>query len=295
MSRTIGRAAVIVCLLTLAAAPSADDVVAKSGDIVLTTADARALIAHSDPATRARIAQDPAALVELVRSRVLQLRLLTEAQANKWDQNPDVVYRVNQARDSIVADTYLDSVSHPDSDYPSDADIAAAYEANKARFVIPRQYHLLQIFIAVPADAPARTSDDAQKKLRDLQQQLAHGRGDFATTASQYARDARSGSAGGDLGWVREDQLVPAVKTAVAGLAEGATSDPVRTQDGWHLLKLLATRPAGTQPLPDVHDAIADALRRARTAENARRYLDQMQRTTPVQVNEIALSHAATP
>jgi parvulin-like peptidyl-prolyl isomerase len=41
---------------------------------------------------------------------------------------------------------------------------------------------------------------------------------------------------GGDLGWLREDQLIPAVRTAAAGLQEGAVSEPVRAPDGWHVL-----------------------------------------------------------
>jgi peptidylprolyl isomerase len=288
----------VAALLSLvAAAPLApsDQVIAQCGGITLTAADLRNLLASAEPDLRQRLTHDPAALAEFVRAHILQTELLGMAQASKWDQRPDIAARAEQAHDTVITESYLASVTAPDPEYPSDADVQAAYDANKSRFMIPRQYHLAQIFIAVPSNAPRQVDEDARKRLRDLRQQLAKPRADFAEAARSESQDVASATKGGDLGWLREDQLLPVVRDAVSGLQDNALGEPVRAADGWHLLKLLGTRPAAAEPLTDVRGAIVQALRRQKAARNAQAYLTELQRKQPIQINEIGLSQAAQP
>ena len=87
--------------------------------------------------------------------------------------------------------------------------------------------------------------------------------------------------------------MLPAIKAAVAGLADNAVSDPVRAPDGWHLIKLLETKPAAPAALADVRDTIVRSLRQQKAAENARAYIQQMQSREPVELNEIVLAHVS--
>ena len=271
-------------------APLSSGVIAEAGDATVTLGDVQQLLAHLDPAVRERIAKDRNALVELVRSQLARQELLDAARARKWDQQPDVAYRAAMARDSVIVDTYLAALTQPDPAYPSDADVQAAYNANKARFVVPRQYHLMQIFLAVPQDASKQANDAARTRLRDLKQHLSRSPANFAETARRVSQDKGSAQHGGDVGWVREDQLVPAIRDAVAGLPDGAISDPIRAPDGWHLIKLLGIRPAAVAPLAEVRESLVKLLRQQKASDNARAYLQQMQAKTPAEINEIALS-----
>jgi peptidylprolyl isomerase len=290
--------AVLLALFTtlaVAATPApdaADPIVAQRGDITLTASAVRDLVAATEPDERTRLEKDPTALAQFVRNYMLNQVLFAEAKAAKWDERPDIAARAERARQNAITETYLASVSQVEAGYPSEADVESAYESNKQRFMVPRQYHIEQIFVAVPATAGAKAEDDAQKKIADIRQQLAKKGADFAEMARKQSEDRTSAPKGGDLGWVREDQLIPAIKPIVTGLPENAMSDPVRSPDGWHLLKLLGTRPAGPAPLADVHDAIVASLKQERQQQNARAYFSTLLRKDPVQINEIQLSHS---
>jgi peptidylprolyl isomerase len=284
-------AAAAALLLASGQSPAPDAVVAQAGDVSLTVAAARRLLAEQTPEARQQALDDPAALTRLVRASLLRALVLQAARAKKWDQNPEIAAQADAARDAVIVDTYLASLTQPPAGYPSEAEVQAAYDANRARLLLPRQYELSQIFIAVPADAPTAAQDDAQHKLHEVTEKLRK-RGDFAELARQLSDDHASAAKGGDLGWLREDQLIPAVRTAAAGLQEGAVSEPVRAPDGWHVLKLLHTKPAGPAPLSAARDQLVSALRRGRTAERERAVLEEMVHREPIQIDEIQLRRA---
>jgi parvulin-like peptidyl-prolyl isomerase len=228
-------------------------------------------------------------LPRLVRGQLLQMLLLNEAHAKQWDQKPDVTLRANQAHDSVVVNSYLASQTAPPADYPSDAEVQVAYDANKPRFMQPRQYQLAQIFVALPAGAARQAEDDTQKKLRDIRQQLSKPHADFAAIARRLSEDHASADKGGDLGWLREDGLVAPIRDAVASLPDNAVSDPIRAADGWHIIRMVGTRAASPAPLADVRDQIVRALRQQRMAQNERAFVDDLLRKQPIQLNEIEL------
>ena len=95
------------------------------------------------------------------------------------------------------------------------------------------------------------------------------------------------------MGWLTEKQLVPAVRDAVSGLLEGALTEPVCVENGCHVVKLLATRPAGPVPLAEVHDALVRALRQQKQAELERAYTSGLLAKQPVAIDEIQLSRMA--
>jgi peptidylprolyl isomerase len=301
--RTPGRWAAPVLAMLLAVAPAlaqtpsaADPVVAQRGAITLTASQVRSMVANADPQLRHELQTDPAALDKLVRDRLLQLSVLVEAHDHQWDTRPEVVWRADQARDNAIAQSYVASLTQPDPSFPSEAEVQAAYAANKGRLVMPRQYHLAQIYLAVPPGAPGTADATAQKRLADMRAELRGGRADFATLARRQSDDHASAPNGGDLGWVREDQVLPAVRGVVAGLlADGSVSEPIRAGDGWHLVRLLGTRPAAPATLAEVHDALVRALRQQRQQQNTQAYVDGLLRQEPIRLDEIQLSGLAKP
>ncbi len=283
-------AAALLCGPASAPALAQDDpVVAQQGDVTLTAGAIRDMVRFADPALRQKLDTDPAALGLLVRDRVLQLSVLARAKASNFDQRPDVAWRADRAREAVITDAFVASVTQPDPSYPSAADVQSAYEANKAKLVIPRQYRLSQIFVAVPVDAAKSADDAARAKAADARAQAVRARADFAAIARKASEDSATAAKGGDLGWLREDQLVPAVRSVVSGLSEGAVSDPVRAADGWHVLKLDGTRPAGPVPLDTVRDRLAQVLRQQKQQDLAQAYLTDLQKATPLRINEIEI------
>ena len=277
--------------LPAGAAASPADIVAQRGDIKLTAADIRDMLDHADPAQRAQAQASQAALVDFVRDRLTRLSLLAEAHAAKWDQNADVIARANDARDTVIVQTYLASRTPSDPNYPSQADITATYEANKERFTVPKQYHVAQIAILVPAGAAKDVDEAAHRRAEALRQQALDPEDDFAELANKNSQDRATAGQGGDLGWLRADQFVPPLRDVITKLPENAVSEPVRSADAWHIVKLLGTKPPSVLPLEQVRDALVQALRQARAQQAASAYVEELLRKQPIQLNELDLAH----
>jgi peptidylprolyl isomerase len=270
--------------------PPKDPIVAQRGDLKLTADDVRAMLAKTDPATRAKVEATPSALATFVRDKMIDQTLLAEAKAKGWDQKPDVIQRINDARDSVILQTYAASLIPPDPNFPSEAAITATYDANKTRFMLPRQFHIAQIAILVPKDAKPEVEDAARKKAAELRAQAVKPKADFAALAKKNSQDAPTAEKGGDAGWVREDALVPAIREAIAGLAENAISDVVHLPDGYHVIRLLGIKEPTPAPLEEVRPQIVQALLQARNQQEIRNYINAMLKANPIQLNEIDLA-----
>ena len=86
------------------------------------------------------------------------------------------------------------------------------------------------------------TSDaEAKPQLEEIAAQLAAG-GDFATLAKEHSDDPGSANEGGDLGYAGPGVYDPAFEDALYALKEGQVSAPVRSEFGWHLIKLLGVQ-----------------------------------------------------
>jgi len=290
MTYRFGRLAWLPLALLLAAADSPSDIVAQRGDVKLTAADVSAFLDLIDPATKAQIQTNPAALAEFVRDRLLRRSLLAEAKTVDWDQKPQVVARATDAWEAVVVQSYVASKTQPNMTPPTEAEITAAYEGNKARFAVPKQYQVAQIALLVPAGATKEQDEQVKKKALELRQQAVRPRADFADLARKNSQDKASVDRGGDLGWVREDQLIPPIRTALATMQDNAVSEPIRGQDSWHIVKLMGTRPPGVLPLEQVRAALDQAVRQARAQQVARAYIDEQLRREPIQLNEIELA-----
>jgi peptidylprolyl isomerase len=288
--RAASLALLLLPLLLGAAGDAPPDIVAQQGDAKFTAADIRDMIDRQDPALRTQLQSSPTALAEFVRDRLLRQNLLTEAHTAKWDEKPDVVARVNDARDTVIVQTYVASRIPTDPTYPSDAEIAAAYDANKARFAMPKQYHVSQIAILVPQGASKEVDEEARRKVADLRQQALKPMADFGALASRNSQDQASATHGGDMGWVREDALVPVVRDAISKLPDGSISQPLRSSEAWHVVKLFATKPAGVLPLDQVRDTLVQAMRQRRMQDATRTFLEDEVRKQPIQLNEIDLA-----
>ncbi len=272
-----------------------NDIVAQRGTVRITAGEVRDLVEHSDPAVKAQIAANPGLLANLLRERVLQLGLAAEARDKGLDQKPEMIQRMNDARESVLVQSYLATVATVEPGFPSDADVAAAYEANKTRFMIPKQFNLVQIALLVPQGSTPQADDEIRKKAADLRAQVMKPKADFGEIARKNSQERSSADKGGVIGWVREDALLPGVREAVTAMADNAISEPVRTASGWHVVKLLGTKPPAPAPLAEVREQIIASLRQARQQQAARAYVDEMLKREPIQLNEIGLARAIAP
>lgn len=289
-------ACLLGCALATAAllgtAPASEpgaDVVARLGTTDITVAQIQDFVRTLDPATRKQALADVQLLNRLVRLEIARMAVLRESKAKNWDQRPEVVAQIARARDQVIVSTYLASVDTPPADFPSDAEIQSAYDLNRDNFMVPRQYDLQQIFIAIPAGGDKKTEDAAQKKAEDLARKAKAKNANFADLARLNSEHKPSADKGGDLGWAPEPQIAPEIRSQITGMSKGDVSDPIRTEAGWHIVRMVDTKPAAPRPLAEVRDTVIAALRQRKTQENEQAYLAGLLDKNPVSVNEIGL------
>jgi parvulin-like peptidyl-prolyl isomerase len=271
-----------------AGSPAADngDVIARVGADNITANEIRAYVAALDGNQQAAFARDPALLSQAVRLMLANRLVLQEALAKKWEQQPDVAAQLQKVRDNAIAELYLQAVTSPPSDYPSEADIQKVYDANTKAFIVPRQFELAQIFIAVPQNADPAAEAAAKTKLTTIETKLAAPGTDF-TAVARTDNDAQNG---GQLGWLSEPQIRPEILSQVMGLPSNAASKPIRLEDGWHIIKLLDTKASFTRTLPEVRGQLVQQMRAERATAARRAYLGQLLQQHPPVLNEFALS-----
>jgi len=287
-----GTAAMLLASISAqAAGPSNEpaEVVGRMSGIDVSSEEIRAYLETLTLQERAALSKDPAALAQLVRAYLARRAVLKEAQAKKWDQQPAIRAQLDRAREETLIDLYLDSISRPPDTFPSEAEVQAAYEANKAAFQVPRQFHLAQIYVAAPQGTDKEAEAKARRKVEELSRRLKQKGTDFAAVARAESEEKHSAAQGGEIGWLSEQQMIPGIRGPVTALAKDGISEPIRLDDGWHLIKLLEVRAASTRPLAEVRDSIASQLRADRVRANRQAYLTKLLEQNPPTINELAL------
>jgi parvulin-like peptidyl-prolyl isomerase len=269
-----------------AKAPESDNVIARVGSANVSAEDIRAYIAALGPREQAALAQDPALLSQAVRLLLANRLVLQELLAKKWDQQPGVIAQLDRMRDGALAELYLQSVSAPPANFPSDEEVQKTYDANRGALLMPRQFQLAQIFVMAPKDAVKAADDNARKSLDDIQRKLKLAGADFAAIAAESGDKSD-----GNIGWVVEDQIRPEIRAQVMGLAKSAISEPIRLDDGWHIIKVIDTKASYTRTLPEVHDQLVQQMRTERATALRRAYLAELLKQHPPVLNELALSN----
>jgi peptidylprolyl isomerase len=280
--------AVVGCSRPAAAA----DVVARVGTTEVTLDELRGYIATLGAQEQSALAKDPALLSQVVRTYLARQAVLREAQAKKFDQQPATQQQLARVRDQALTELYLQSVARTPDGYPSDAELEAAYRAHPALFAVPKRWRVAQVFVAVPKGSDAAAQEKARKKVEEIARKAKAKGADFAALARAETEEKGAAERGGEIGWLADAEMVPEVRRVVTALSVNSVSDAVRLDDGWHVLKLLEVREAGTRPLPEVKESLAAQLRAEKAQALRQAYLAKLLEQNPPAINELALSRA---
>ena len=155
-------------------------------------------------------------------------------------------------------------------------------------------YLLGHILLQVPEDASAAEVAKAEAKAKDLQRQLNTG-ADFATLAAANSDDP-SAASGGAMEWRKESQLPSVFLEYVPRLMIGEVSDPIRSPNGFHLIKLLNKQGGDTLMVPQTHVRhILIKTSEIRDDEQAKAFAGQLYERIQAgeSFEELAKSHSA--
>lgn len=181
---------------------------------------------------------------------------LTDAEIETYYQDNSSQYMTEEMLSVNYIELMADDVAA--SIEIDEADALQYYEDNQAGYGLPEQRKAAHILL--------NDDDGVESLLQEIQDKLAAGE-DFAALAETYSQDPGSASNGGDLGWVSPSDMVAEFDEALFAMEVNTTSDPVKTQFGYHIIQLNEIKAPELEVFEAVKDEIVSALQ-AREAEN---------------------------
>lgn len=222
--------------------------------------------------TARQVQQPPVADKEKERKVVLdeminRLLLSQQAEKDKLDRQLDVHYQLKRQQENVLARAMLRK--YLDQNPITDEEIQKRYQQEVEK-THKTEYHARHILL--------RSEDEARAVIAQL-----HKGANFAAVAKSRSTDVRSGREGGDLGWFNQGQMIPDFFNAVTKLKKGEiTSEPVKTEFGWHVIKLEDTRPLRTPPLDEVKGGIRQLVQQ----ERIDKLVKELREQAKIKINE---------
>lgn len=213
----------------VSAAVPPETVVARINGQPVTAADLA--LAAEDPALSLP-GVDEAAKQNLLVDYMIDLKVGAQAaEAAKVGDTPEFKRKLAYFRDKLLLDDYLER----------EAKMAVTPEAGKALY--DQTVKSMKPEEEVRARHILVESEDEAKKIAAR----IKGGEDFAKIAGEVSKDPGSKTEGGDLGWFTQERMVKPFADAAFKMTPGQVSDPVKTQFGWHVLRVEEKR---TKPVP---------------------------------------------
>ena len=172
----------------------------------------------------------------------------------------------------------------------SDDMLKLQYQANIQQYQVPNRVHVEHILF-MTVGKPDAEVEEIKKKAEDVLKQVKKG-GKFEELAKKYSEDPGSKAKGGDLGWITQGQTVPEFEKTAFSLSPGQVSDLVKTQYGFHIIKVLEKEAAHTKPFDEVKDSLRAPLLLSQADKLASDTADQLSAAIR-QSNKISLDDLA--
>ena len=133
------------------------------------------------------------------------------------------------------------------------------YNEHPSEFKSPETVSARHILLRTPENASPEIVEEKRKLALDIMEK-AKGGEDFATLAKQYSEDPGSKENGGELGMFTREKMVQPFSEKAFSMDPGQISEPVRTQFGWHLIKVETRNPESVKPLEAAEAEIRNKL-----------------------------------
>lgn len=159
------------------------------------------------------------------------------------------------------------------------ADAQKYYSEHAKEFGTTEQRQAAHILINAAANAPQAEQDAAKAKAEQLLAQLKQQPDRFAELAKQNSQDPGSAVNGGDLGFFGQGQMVKPFEDATFALKQGEMSGLVKTDFGYHIIKLIAIKPARVPAFDEVREGIVGKLREQKAADKFAELADKFSNT----------------
>lgn len=263
MLRRIGIVAASFAILTMATAPlraqDANPVLAKVNGVEIRQSDVTAAEEEAGqlPPMSAEAKKDY--LVTFLADMILVAKA---AEDKKLGETAEFKSRLDFARKKLLMESLLQSAG---KEALTDAAMRKVYDEAVKQMGEEEEVHARHILVrAAPGDEKA--SKEAEEKIKAVIARLNKGE-DFAKVAGEVTEDPSGKTNGGDLGYFTKDQMVPEFADTAFKLEKGKISGPVKTQFGWHVLKVEDKRKKPAPTFEEVKPQVEQYVQRKAQAD----------------------------
>jgi len=244
--------------LAHAQAPAGDPLIAKVNGVEIHQSDlalAEEDIGQNVPAKDEQGKRDY--LVNFLTDMIL---LSKEAEAKKVPDTAEFKRRIAFARNKALMDTVLQEASKGAT---TEANLHKVYDDATKQMGAEQEVHARHILFRVVNPADDAASKAAEAKVKAVIERVKKGE-DFNKLANELTEDPSGKANGGDLGYFTKEQMVPEFSDVAFKLDKGQVSAPVKTQFGWHVLKVEDKRQRQAPAFDTVRDQVENfAVRKA--------------------------------
>lgn len=217
------------------------------------------------------------------------------AKINPTDAEIKAEYEKNKSRYQIpekrvVRYGLLDTTQMRRNIQVSDDQLKVQYQNNIQQYQVPNRVHAEHILFMTVGKTDAEV-DEIKKNAEDVLKQAKKG-AKFEDLAKKYSEDPGSKDKGGDLGWITQGQTVPEFEKTAFGLDKGQISDLVKTQYGFHIIKVLDKETARTKTFDEVKDSLRAPMVLQQADQQASQAADQLAKAIR-QSNKVSLDDLA--
>lgn len=240
-------------------------ILASVGGLQVTDADVEQFLMSLGP--RADAYRNPEGRAAVLEELINRKLFLLEASRNLFEAEPAFKAQLKQAKENLLIGYAMEKALS--SVKVSDADIVAFYEENKTKFGGGEQVNASHILVA------------SEEKAKEIREQIVSGALSFEDAAREYS-SCPSKAEGGNLGDFGRGQMVPEFEAAAYAMNEGEISEPVRTQFGYHLIRLNAKKESTPPSLDDLREEIRARLMQEKQQAAYRSKINQLKIMFPV-------------
>ena len=180
----------------------------------------------------------------------------TDAEIKAAYEKSKAKYNIPERR--TVRYALLDNNQLRASIHISDDQLKLLYQSNIQDYQVPSRVHVQHILF-MTVNKPDAEVEETRKKAEDVLKQVKKG-GKFDELAKKYSEDPGTRDKGGDLGWIVEGQTVAEFQKVAFSLPVGQISDLVKTQYGFHIIKVLEKETAHTKSFEEVKETLRPNL-----------------------------------
>jgi peptidyl-prolyl cis-trans isomerase C len=223
------------------------------------------------------MADTPQGKKELIDTLVMRELILQQAAKEGLDKGKEIDEKLAELKKRIVVDTYLKKKVETDAKI-SDEELKKFYEQNLDKFKSGEQVKASHILVK------------SEQEAKDILAQLKGGTA-FEELAKAKSVDT-SASKGGDLGWFGKGNMVPAFEKAAFALKEGQLSGIIKSEFGFHIIKLTGKRAAGTRSFDEVKEQITAALMPSKQQQIFMQLKEDLKKGAKIELKEAAPADA---